>query len=205
MPLEALYDVEFGNDRRARERALAALQIAPSSRFQWISAIALARAGDVDRAQAIADELREKYPLDTLVSHVALPGIQAAIEINQGNAAKAIQLLQAATPYELGRTFRIPSLGSCYVAIYLRGQAYLRSGAGTEAAAEFQKILDHRGVDPISPLYALSHLGLGRAWVLAGDLAKGRRAYQDFLALWKDADSDLPILQQAKAEYAKLN
>jgi tetratricopeptide (TPR) repeat protein len=99
----------------------------------------------------------------------------------------------------------LATLTLAYRHIYLRGQAYLRRGAGAEAAAEFQKILDHRGVDPTSPLHALSHLGLGRAWVLAADLGKARRAYQDFLALWKDADSDLPIFQQAKAEYAKLN
>ncbi len=88
--------------------------------------------------------------------------------------------------------------------IYLRGQACLRAGKGTEAAAEFQKILDHRGAAPFSPLYVLAHLGLARAYVLSGDLPKGRRAYEDFLALWKDADPDIPIFQEAKAEYARL-
>ncbi|HEX4804024.1 MAG TPA: protein kinase [Myxococcaceae bacterium] len=200
--LEALYLAEVGSDRLARERALAAAQGVPSARGQWVSALALARAGDVDRARAIAEQLSEKHPLDTMLVYLNLPSVQAAIEINQGNAAKAVQLLKSGSPYELTRGSWSPM---AYWAIYLRGQAYLRQRAGIEAAAEFQKILDHHGIDPISPLHALAHLGLGRAWALAGDHEKARRAYQDFLALWKDADADLPILQQAKAEYAKLN
>jgi tetratricopeptide (TPR) repeat protein len=198
--LEALYLAEIGSPH-ALEQALAAAASATSVRGQWLAAMSLARAGAVDRAQAIAEKLREQYPLDTVLTYLTLPSLQAAIEFNRGNAAKAIQLLKSASPYDLAR---VSYRAAAYWAVYLRGQAYLRERAGTEAAAEFQKILDHRGLDPISPFYALAYLGLGRAWALAGDLAKARRAYEDFLALWKDADSDLPVLQRAKAEYAKL-
>ena len=125
---------------------------------------------------------------------MALPVIRASIEVNRGNPAKAIELLQAATPYENG------SFGPQY----LRGQAYLRARLAKEAAAEFQKILDRRGVGGLDVLYPLARLGLARAHALAGDAEKSRNAYQDFFALWKDADVDIPILQEAKAEYAKL-
>ena len=127
---------------------------------------------------------------------MSLPTIRGRIEIQRGNPKKAIELLQAAAPYELG--------SSGPAAIYVRGQAYLRAGAGTEAATEFRKIIDHRGVDPVSPLYPLAYLGLARAGVLAGETVKARKAYQDFFAFWKDADPDIPILREAKAEYAKL-
>ncbi len=125
---------------------------------------------------------------------VGLPAVRAIVEINRGNPAKAIELLQAATPYENG------SFGIAYV----RGQAYLRARSAKEAAAEFQKILDRRGVGGSHVLYPLARLGLARAHALAGDLEKSRNAYQDFFALWKDADPDIPTLQEAKAEYAKL-
>src|SRR5262249_48850800 len=199
--LEALYLAEIGSPH-ALERALAAAASATSVRGQWLAPMALARAGAVGRPQAIAEQLREKYPLDTVLTYLTLPSLQAAIEINRGNAAKAIQLLKSASPYELARA---TYWAATYWAIYLRGQAYLRERAGTEAAAEFQKILDHRGLDAISPFYALSYLGLVRAWALAGGLAKARRAYQDFLALWLDAESDRPDLHQANAEYANLS
>ena len=124
---------------------------------------------------------------------VQLPTARAAVEIRRGNPGKAIELLRAAAPYELG------DLG----AVYARGEAYLAARAGAEAAAEFQKILDHQGA-ATGTVYPLAHLGLGRAWALAGDSARSRKAYQDFLALWKDADPDIPILQEARQEYAKL-
>ncbi len=160
----------------------------------------MALSGDLRQAEALADDLAKRFPQDTLVNAVSLPLVRATMEIQQGNAPKAIELLQPATPYELGR--RSGGVGPSVV--YVRGQAYQRGGKGIEAAAEFQKILDHRGVFPTSPVHALAHLGLARAFALAGDTGKSRKAYQDFLALWKDADPDIPILQQAKAEYAKL-
>ena len=128
---------------------------------------------------------------------VNLPTLRATIELARGNAAKAIELLKEPAPYELGQSAQ-------FRAVYIRGQAYLRTGAGADAAREFQKILDHRGVDPLSVLYPLSHIGVARAAALAGDKPKSRGAYQDFLALWKDADADIPVLREAKAEYAKL-
>ena len=125
------------------------------------------------------------------------PSIRAEIEINRGNPAKAIELLQVASPYEFGWASRV-------LPNYVRGQAYLKARQGKEAAAEFQKILDHRGVCQTLPECALAHLQLGRARALAGDNPGARGAYQDFFALWKDADPDIPILKEAKAEYAKL-
>jgi predicted Zn-dependent protease len=127
------------------------------------------------------------------VNAVTLPSIQAAIELNRDQPAKAIELLQSAAPYE--RAY--PQ------AVYLRGLAYLRARQGAEASAEFQKILDHKGAN-WGPYYSLSYVGLARAATLTGDAARRRKAYQDFLALWKDADPDIPILKEAKAEYAKM-
>ena len=129
-----------------------------------------------------------------------LPTVKAAIELGAGNAAQSLELLQAVAPYELGGP---PPLGNLYPA-YLRGQAYLAAHQGKEAAAEFQKLLDHRGTVVNFPLGALAHLQLGRAYAMSGGTAKAKTAYQDFFTLWKDADPDIPILKEAKAEYAKL-
>jgi len=132
-----------------------------------------------------------------------IPTINAQIELGRGNGSKAVELLQPAVPYELGEI--IGSLNnSCMYQVYLRGEAYLQATQGTAAAAEFQKLLDHRGIVWNCWSGALAHLGLARARAEAGDAASARTAYQDFFALWKDADPDIPILQQAKAEYAKL-
>jgi tetratricopeptide (TPR) repeat protein len=156
---------------------------------------ALPLCGELGQAQSLADEYAKQYPKDTLVNAVWLPAIRAAIEIRRNNSAQAIQFLQSANRYD--RT-------GVYWPEYLRGQAYLAQHAGAEAAAEFQKILDRRGLAPTSVLYPLAHLGLARAAALAGDTAKARKSYQDFFALWKDADPDIPVLQEAKREYEKL-
>jgi eukaryotic-like serine/threonine-protein kinase len=158
--------------------------------------------GDARRASAIADELIEHAPSGTFENKVWVPLIRAEIEISRGDPAKAIELLQAAPPYEFGwKAGPWPN--------YVRGRAFLKAHRGTEAAAEFQRILEHRGAcfaDSLSPLvYALSHLQLARAQVLSGDATAARKSYQNFLALWKDADPDIPILKQGKAEYAKLH
>ena len=129
---------------------------------------------------------------------------RAAIEINRNNVAKAIDLLQAAAPYELGYPLPEVEFGGLLYPAYLRGQAYLLLHQGKEATVEFQRFLDHRSLVANCPLGALAHIGLARAYVLQGDTVKARAAYQDFLALWKDADPDIPILKQAKAEYTKL-
>jgi len=187
----------FGNLPQARQAAQAAVAI-NRSRFTLIFAgIAQSMAGDVRQATSTADELSKRFPADTLVNNVWVPSIRGEIEINRGNTGKAIELLRRASPYEFGLFPRtLPT--------YVRGEAYLRARQGKEAAAEFQKVLDHRGSCQTSPHCALSHLQLARARVLSGDAAGARSAYQDFFAIWKDADSDIPILKEAQGEYTKL-
>jgi tetratricopeptide (TPR) repeat protein len=198
--VEAVVEATFGNTRQARERAQAALSLAPGRPLQAGTALALVRAGALGRAQALVDDLAQRFPTYTLLNAHALPTIRAASEIQRGNPAHAVELLETASLYELGAG--PGNLGRA--SIYTRGQAYLRLGRGDEAALEFQKILDRPGLSALGPLRPLAHLGLARARALAGDTAAARRAYQDFLALWKDADPDIPILQEAKAEYAQL-
>jgi len=154
-------------------------------------------AGDGSRAQALTEELARRFPDDTLLHQVTIPMVQALIELDRKAPEKAIQALQATTPFELGSQQGL-------LPVYVRGQAYLQAKRGAEAQAEFQKIVDHRGIAPLSPLHSLAKLGLGRAYEMSADTAKARAAYQDFLALWKDADADVPVLSEAKTEYAKL-
>ena len=149
------------------------------------------------QARKLANDLAKRFPLHTLIEGYWLPAIRAAIEINGNNPAKAIDLLKTTSPLEMIRE------GGLY-AVYLRGVAYLLLHQGNEAAAEFQKLLDHRGLVGYSSYGALARLGSARAYVLQGDAVKARAAYQNFLTLWKDADPDIPILKEAKAEYAKL-
>jgi predicted Zn-dependent protease len=196
----ALLEAEFGNFDRAAKEATPVLANSPGMDSQIIAAFALARAGDATRAEAIVKNLGEKYPANTLLKAVWLPTIRAQIEIRQGKAPRAIELLQTAAPYELGQNPPLPSLHP----VFVRGEAYLRAGDGKAAAAEFQKLTDHPGIVGAAPESALARLGLARACALQGDTAKARTAYQDFFALWKDAEPDIPILQQAKAEYARL-
>ena len=198
MAVEAVTEAAVGNSRLARERAAAARALAPRGMFaQVLAGDALAISGQADQALALADDLGKRFPQNTMVNAVAVPTIRASVELERGDATAAIELLQSAKPYQYGEGM---------LSLYIRGQAHLRAGAGGEAAAEFQKILDHRGAAWFWPVvYPLAQLGLARANALAGDLARSRKAYQDFFALWKDADPDIPILQEAKAEYAKLN
>jgi tetratricopeptide (TPR) repeat protein/predicted Ser/Thr protein kinase len=192
----AFAEAVFGDTRRAREHLEGIGTVSPR-RLLLLWATIWALCGVPERAQPILDEIARRYPADTLLQSVGLPTARAALELDRGNAARAIELLKEAAPYELGDQM-------AYRALYLRGQAYLRSKSGPEAAREFQKVVDHRGIAPLSPLYPLSLLGLARAHVLAGDTTKARRAYQDFLAAWKDADPDLPVLREAQAEYGRL-
>ncbi len=152
----------------------------------------------------MADDLDKKFPEDTIVQFNYLPTVRAKLALSHSHPQQALDSLAAAAPYELGLAslslYNWPNL----YPVYVRGEAYLAAHQGREAAAEFQKILDHRGIVLNEPIGALAHLQLGRAYSLQGDTAKSRAAYQDFLALWKDADADIPILKQAKAEYAKL-
>jgi tetratricopeptide (TPR) repeat protein len=157
----------------------------------------LARAGDTVAAEKLTAELDKNFPLDTLVHRYRLPAIRAAVAVQRKDPKRALELLQAASAIELGDTGNL-------LPVYVRGEAYLMLHDGSRAAAEFQKFVDHRGLVLNSPIGALAHLQIGRAFAMAGDTAKAKAAYQDFLTLWKDADPDVPILKQAKAEYARL-
>jgi tetratricopeptide (TPR) repeat protein len=194
----AVVQAGAGNDSKAKELAASSSVLAHGRGNMESVAVALAMTGDVSRAQAIVDDLAHRFPDDTLLHQVNIPVVQALIEMDRKAPEKAITALQAATPYELGAAQGL-------FPIYVRGQAYLQAKRGAEAAAEFQKIVDHRGIAPTAPEHSLAKLGLGRAYVMTGDTAKARAAYQDFFALWKDADPDVPILKEAKAEYEQLH
>jgi eukaryotic-like serine/threonine-protein kinase len=194
----ALHEAVVGNANLAKQQAQAALAPSNGRDVEAYAAIALALTGDSAQATRLADDLAKRFPEDTLVQVEYLPMIHGAAALESGNAAKAVEALAAATPYELGLTL------SAGYPVYIRGEAFLKLGQGSAAAVEFQKILDHRSVIQNDPVGALAHLGLARAYVLSGDTTKARTAYQDFLGLWKDADPDIPILKEAKAEYAKL-
>ena len=156
------------------------------------------------QARRLADDLAHRLPLNTMINRYWLPAIDASIEIGRNNPAKALERLQTATRYELGTPAPQFEVGGSLYPAYIGGQAYLSLHQGAEAVSEFQKFLDHRGIALNSPLGALARLQLGRAYVLAGDKSKARHAYLEFLELWKDADPDIPILKQAKLEYANL-
>jgi hypothetical protein len=194
----AMDEVLVGNMSQAKQQAQAALAFSTSGDFEaaW-SALALGLAGDAPQATRLAADLAKRFPEDTIVQFEYLPMIHAAAALQNGSATKALEALAPAAPYELG------TAAGLYPA-YLRGEAYLTAHQGSAAAAEFQKILDHAGVVFNDLMGALAHLGLARAYALSGDTVKAKSAYQDFLGLWKDADPDIPILKEAKAEYAKL-
>jgi Tfp pilus assembly protein PilF len=156
-----------------------------------------AACGDISQAQAIVNQLRTKYPTDFIINSILLPVVQATIERKRGNLAEAVRLAESVRAYDRG-------LVTGLMNNYVRGFIYLEQRRGAEAAAEFKKIIDNPGVETYSPAHTLAHLGLGRAAALAGDTASARKSYQDFFALWKDADQDLPVLVQAKKEYEAL-
>jgi DNA-binding winged helix-turn-helix (wHTH) protein/tetratricopeptide (TPR) repeat protein len=196
----ALHEAELGDPQRARQQATAALAAGPGKNVRILAALALARSGDRKRAQTLADELVKQYPSDTMVNDYWVPTIRAAIALDEKNPAAAIAALQAVASYEIGS----PSPGIAFYPVYLRGLAYLQQGQAGPAAAQFQKMLDNRGVILNIPIAALAHLRLAQAQAMSGNNAAARKSYEDFLALWKDADPDLPILKQAQAQYAKL-
>jgi serine/threonine protein kinase/Tfp pilus assembly protein PilF len=197
----ALREVESGNREQARADANAALKLAPNRDVRAIVALALARAGNMAGAEKLAAELDKTYPLDTLVQRYWLPTVRAAVALERKDPNKAIELLKDARVIELGLPV---GLTIVLCPVYLRGEAYLMLHDGNAAATEFEKFIDHRGLVVNFPWGALAHLQIGRAYVLQGDTAKAKAAYQDFLTLWKDADPDIPILIAARAEYAKL-
>jgi tetratricopeptide (TPR) repeat protein len=198
----ALREVEAGNREQARAEAHAALRLGPNRDVRAVAALALARAGDTAGAEKLAAELDKAFPLDTRVQRYWLPTIRAGVALERQGPNRAIELLKVAGTVELGSI--TPDLTIFLCPAYLRGQAYLMLHDGNAAATEFQKFIDHRGVVMNFPWGALARLGLARAYAMQGDTAKARAAYQEFLTLWKDADADIPILKEAKAEYAKL-
>jgi eukaryotic-like serine/threonine-protein kinase len=197
----AVREALAGDMPSAKQDAQAALAIAAGRQVEGFSAVALGLAGDSAQAERLAADLGKRFSEDTIVKFDYLPMIGAATALHSGDGKRAIESLSASAPYELGETNS--SFTFALYPVYLRGEAYLAAKQGA-AVNEFQKILDHAGVVGNEPLAALAHLGLGRAYALTGDSAKSKTAYQDFFALWKDADPDVPVLKQAKAEYAKL-
>jgi len=200
----AIREALFGNAGATRQNAAAAVALAQGSRdAEAQAALAYALAGDTAHAQSLADDLAKRFQQDTVVQSVWLPTVRAQVETGRKNAPRSIELLQAAAPYELGM-LSSSAPNSCLYPVYVRGEVYLSENQGTAAAAEFQKILDHRGLLWNCATGALAHLQIGRAYAMQGDTTKAKAAYEDFLTLWKDADPDIPILIAAKAEYAKL-
>jgi serine/threonine protein kinase/lipopolysaccharide biosynthesis regulator YciM len=202
----ALWDALFGNAGAARQHALTAAAISTNRDVQYGNAFALALDGDSPHAQEIANDLEKRFPEDTVSKFTYVPSIRALLALNHREPAKAIEHLQIAAPYDLGAPpcAAPPAYFGMFYPVYVRGLAYLANRNSAEAAAEFQKILDHRGIVISDPIGALAHLQLGRALVQSGQTAKAKLAYQDFLTLWKDADRDIPILTKAQAEFAKL-
>jgi serine/threonine protein kinase/tetratricopeptide (TPR) repeat protein len=198
---EAQIEAELGNLKEAREKVNLALQLISNSEDVRVgAALALARVGDKQRAEALINQERQDYPLNLLLNKVSLASVQAAVSLHQNDPASAIQELQPSIPYELGITGTVPE----FISLYLRGLAYFQEEHPNEAAAQFQRLIDHRGVAPVSVYWSLAHLQLARSYAKTVDVDKSRAEYRQFLALWKDADPDIPILKQAKSEYAKL-
>ena len=184
---------------------MAALELSEARDVEYGAAFALGLLGDSSQSLALANNLERRFPEDTTVRFSYLPALRGLSALNRGDPSKAIDLLEASLPYYLAQTGIgfFGFFGNLYPA-YMRGEAYLAARQGAEAAREFQMILDHRGIVFADPIGALAHLQLGRAFALSGDKSKAKAAYEDFLSLWKDADPDIAILKQAKAEYAKL-
>ena len=197
----ALREAELGNVAAARQGVTAGLALSPGRDVKVAAALTLARIGDAPRVKKLLEELKKDYPTNTMLNLYWLPTISAAFELSQNNPTQAIVDLEPTAPYDLG-------LSQSYInyiyPAYVRGQAYLQERKGLAAAAEFQKLLDHSGIVGNFVTGSLAHLQIGRAYSVAGDAAKARAAYQEFFSLWKEADPDIPVLKEAKAEYAKL-
>jgi len=196
---QAVLESEFGNSALARALATQALSLDKGRDTMQYAALALARSGDVAHAQQLADQLNQDAPVSTFVQGYWLPTIRAAIALSQKEPQQALDDLRAVEPYELS----IENFGNMFP-VYLRGLAYLQLGEGKASAAEFQKFIDHRGLVANNPLGALAQLQLARAYVVAGDKVAAKQKYEDFIALWKDADADVPVLKEAEAEYRSL-
>jgi eukaryotic-like serine/threonine-protein kinase len=212
--IAAQREAAYGKPKESRQAAAEALKLGPTSQgMETEAALAFAMAGDTARAESLAQDLEKRFPLDTQMQALWLPAIQAQLALDRENPAVALNALQAASSIELGQIQFVANM-SCLYHVYVRGEAYLAAGQGSAAVVEFQKILDHSGIVWNCWTGALAHLGVARANALQSrnsqgadaDAARVRAlaAYKDFLTLWKDGDPDIPILKQAKAEYAKL-
>ena len=212
--IAAQWEAAYGNAAEARQSAAEALKLTPASQgVESEAGLAFAMAGDTARAESLAQDLGKRFPLDTQMQSLWLPAIQAQVALNKKNPAAALNALQAASAIELGLIPFVANI-SCLYHVYVRGEAYLAAGQGSAAAAEFQKILDHSGIVWNCWTGALARLGVARANALQAKTSQGAdadaarvralAAYKDFLTLWKDADPEIPILKEAKAEYAKL-
>jgi serine/threonine protein kinase/tetratricopeptide (TPR) repeat protein len=200
-----VWDALFGNMQTVRAGTSSIFDLSKDREVEYGGAFALALAGDSSRPQSLADDLEKRFGDDTSVRSVYVPEIRALIALNHHSPLKAVELLTNAAPYERGQPrSRIHGFFGALYPIYVRGLAYLSAHQGTAAATEFQKILDHPGMVTSDPVGALAHLQLGRALAMAGNKDKAKIVYHDFLALWKDADADIPILKEAKAESARL-
>ncbi len=200
----ALRDAEFQNVALSRQEISSALATASTRDVSILAALASARTGDTEQAKRLADDIAARFPLNTVINRYWLPTIYAAIEIQRGNPARAVELLQTTAEYELGSPLPQFEVGGTLYPVYVRGQAYLLLRQGTEAVREFRKFLDQRGVAVNCPLAVLARLQLARAYLLSGDSERARESYREFFTLLKDADPDRPILKEAKGEFAKL-
>jgi hypothetical protein len=202
----AIWEAFYGNAAVAREVAARALELGEGGReVSYAAAFALAIADDVPQSRALAEELAREFPEDTFVHYMYLPALRALLAVDARDPAAAIQALQIASRYDLalGGVGFTGRFGGLYP-IYVRGLAYLAARQPVEAAAEFQRILDHRSIVLVDPMDAMARLQLARALALSGDTVKAKSAYNDLMALWKNADPDIPVLKQARAELARL-
>ena len=202
----AVWEAFCGNAAEGKTRALAALEISHGRDVEYAAGLALARSGDYSRSEALAGDLANRFPEDTFVKFTYVPVLRALAELGRSRPAESVERLEIARPYELavnGLDFPYFTLGGLHSA-YVRGEAFVAAKWYREAAVEFQKIVDHRGIVGADPIGALAHLQLGRVFFLSGDKAKSKASYDAFLAFWKDADSDIPILKSARAEYSRL-
>jgi tetratricopeptide (TPR) repeat protein len=201
----AVWEAVCGNAAEAKTNATAALALSNGRDVEYAAGLALGLSGDSSQSQPLADDLEKRFPEDTFARFTYIPVLRALSALERGKPTDSVERLHIALPYELavnGLNFNF-FLGGLHSA-YVRGQAFVAEHRYPEAVAEFQKILDHRGIVGLDPIGALAHLQLGRAFALSGDVTKSKTAYRDFLTLWNDADPDIPILAQAHAEYAKL-
>jgi tetratricopeptide (TPR) repeat protein len=193
-------EAETGFLQEAHQSVNAALALSENINSRSMATGVFARIGDATQSEKLGEGLNKEFPYATLLNQVQLPTARALVGLQHNQPEQAVAALDSAKPYELGTA----QISGGIVAIFVRGEAFLRLHEGAKAAAEYQKILDHRGIDPVGVLYSLAHLGLGRAYALQGDTGKAKAAYQDFFAVWKDADADVPVLKVARAEYEKL-